>query len=184
MRRSTRRFTAVVALAATALFFVACDGDPDVKGGEKSGPDAKLVTRDARPLGPGDVSIMTEDRAIELALVGDSIVTGLGPAVLDKIRDKTDTGAVAGNGFGAGIEKMVKSTVATAMSKQLQYPLSGLQDVRYENGRLEFFSKDGSKMKIFEGSRDNGKPIAESFDAKDAQRFVDAVHARMASTKD
>ena len=141
-----------------------------------------MVPRDStRPLGPGDVRIVTESGDIELALIGDSIVTGLGPAAIDRVRDKTDTNAVSGNGLGASIEKMVKSTVASAISKQIQYPLSGVKDVRYENGKLQFSYKDGTNMKIFGNSTDRGKPVSESFHPEDAQRFVDAVHARMAA---
>lgn len=179
MGRATRRFLGVAIV--TPFVIAACHNDRRKDDPEMA--DAKMVARDTTPLRPGDIRIVTESGSIELALLGDSIVTGLGPAVLDKVRDKTDTNAVSGNGFGAGIEKMVKSTVASAMSQQLQYPLSSIKDVRYENGKLEFYYKDGTSMKIFENSKDRGKPVSESFRPEDAQRFVDAVHARMASAK-
>lgn len=167
---------------ATPFVVAACHGDRRKNDPEM--PDAKMVARDTtRTLGPGDIRIVTESGDIELALIGDSIVTGLGPALLDKVRDKTDTNGVSGNGLAAGIAKMVKSTVADAMSQQLLYPLASIKDVRYENGKLQFYYKDGTNLKIFDNSHDRGKPVSESFRPEDAQHFVDAVHARMASAK-
>lgn len=172
-----RRLLAVA--IATPFVVGACHGDRQKD--DASMPDAKMVARDTtRRLGPGDIRIVTESGNIELALIGDSIVTGLGPELLDKVRDKTDTNN-SGNGIGSGIAKMVKSTVADAMSQQLLYPLASIKDVRYENGKLQFYYKDGTNLKIFDNSHDGGKPVSESFRPEDAQRFVDAVHARMAS---
>jgi hypothetical protein len=73
---------------------------------------------------------------------------------------------------------MVKSTVAGAMSKQIQYPIASIQDVKYENGRLSFYGTNGSRMRIFEDKHDSHPDTSDSFRPEDAQRFIDAFHAK------
>jgi hypothetical protein len=129
------------------------------------------------PLGPGDVRIVTADSGIDLALIGDSISTGLSPYALDKVRRDTDTAKVTGTGFGASIEKMVKGAVAGAIGTRVAFPLSAVKDVRYEGGRLQF-EWAGTPVNLFEHSKVNGRPVLESFPPDDARRFVEAVRAR------
>jgi hypothetical protein len=143
-----------------------------------------FVSRDTtHPLAAGDVRIASVDTAIEVGVVGDSVVAGFGKRVLDQIKEKTDTSAVAGSGFGASIEKLVKSSVAGAMSKQIQYPISSIQDVKYENGRLQFYGTNGSRIRIFDDKRDTHRDSSDAFRPADAQRFIDAFHARKSAAK-
>jgi hypothetical protein len=143
---------------------------------------ASFRARDTtRTLGAGDVRITSTDQSIELSLVGDSIVTGFGPAMLDRIKAKTDTATVKGTGFGARIEKMVKSTVAGALSHQLVFPVRSVSDVRYENGRLEFYNANGSQMHLYESTKVDGKDASMTFAKDDADRFIAAFHARKAA---
>jgi hypothetical protein len=165
--------TLVVLVAAAA-----CHHDEKDDAGINIG-DASFPVRDTtRVLKAGDLRIATRDSSIELALVGDSIMTGLGKKVLDKIRHETDTTAAAGSGLGASIEKMVKNTVATTLSRELHYPIAAISDVRYEDGEMRFFAENGSRMRLFESSKVNGQPLSEAFNPDDARRFVDAFHAR------
>lgn len=168
---------------AMPIFVIGCG---DTKTRVTSGRDrsnATLATRDsARKLGPGDVLIVNADSSIELGLYGDSIVTGFGSKVMNEIRDKTDTATVSGNGFAASIEKMVKNSVASAMNHQITYAVADVKDVRFENGKLEFFWKDGSRMKLFENANVDKKPVSETFRSEDAQRFVAAFKARKAAS--
>jgi len=143
---------------------------------------ATLAPRDTiRALGPGDVRIATVDSTLELALVGDTIVTGLGTKVMDKIREKTDTSDLTGDGLSATIQRAVKGSVAKAMDHEIHYPIADISDVRFEDGGLRFYRTDGAKMHVFENSRVNGKNVAEAFRPEDAQRFISAFHARKAS---
>jgi hypothetical protein len=171
----TRRTLAAVMLAAP-LVVAACHHDrrADVQGG-------KFTKRDpTRPLGPGDIRIVNTDSSIELALIGDSIVGGLGRKALDEVRSNTDTSDVTGNGVAASIEKLVKGAVADALNQELVYPVSDVKDVRYENGRLEFYSNSGSRLRIFDNSHENGRRVSETFRPDDAERFVAAFRARKA----
>jgi hypothetical protein len=172
----TARRWAGVALVAAPLCIAAC-GDVRVSKDDRS--DATFATRDTnRTLRPGDVRIMNVDSSFELAVIGDSVVTGFGPKALEEIRKGTDTSAVTGTGFAANIEKMVKSTVAGAINKEIKYAVADIQSVRYENSKLEFTWKDGSAMRIFESSKKNGKAISETFPAAEANRFVAAFNAK------
>jgi hypothetical protein len=170
----------VVAALAASVVVVACHRDRAEKEGEMS--HATFAPRDTiRALGPGDVRIATVDSTLELALVGDSIVTGFGSKVMDKIREKTDTSDITGDGLGATIQRAVKGTVAKAMDHEIHYPIAEISDVRFEDGGLRFYRTDGHKMRAFENSHVNGRRVSESFRPEDAQRFIDAFRARKAS---
>jgi hypothetical protein len=176
--RSTRR--RIVAALAASVVIVACDHDRSEKQDEVA--HATFAPRDTtRTLGPGDVRIATTDSSLELALVGDSIVTGFGSRVMEKIREKTDTSDITGDGLGATIKRAVKGTVAKAMDHEIHYPIADISDVRFEDGGLRFYGADGRRMKVFENSRVNGRKVSESFSREDAQRFISAFRARKAS---
>lgn len=128
-------------------------------------------------LGPGDVRIVSADSGVDLALLGDSISAGLSAKSLEKVRRETDTTTVTGSGFGASIEKIVKSTVASAIGTRVSFPLSAVKDVRYEDGELKF-DWTAKPIHMFTASTSHGKPIMQSFRPEDAQRFVAAVRAR------
>jgi hypothetical protein len=177
--RSTNR-RLVAALAASVVVVAACHSDRSEKQDEIS--HATFAPRDTvRRLGPGDVRIATTDSTLELAIIGDSIVTGFGIKVLDKIREKTDTSDITGDGIGATLQRAVKGTVAKAMDHEIHYPIADISDVRFEDGGLRFYRADGGKMRVFENSHVNGRKISEAFSPRDAQRFISAFRARKAS---
>ena len=169
-------------VVAAPLVIAACDrGSTRVR--VSSGRDQSDATWSARNpnrhLGPGDVRVTNSDSSVEIAVIGDSIVAGLGPRVIAEIQKSTEP-RTAGNGFGASIEKMVQSTVASAIDKEIKYAIADVQDVRFEDGRLQFFWRDGSRMSIFASSRSNNRPSSETFSEADAQQFIAAFHARKA----
>lgn len=129
------------------------------------------------PLHEGDIRIVTADSGIDLALVGDTISTGLSPYALEKVRRETDTTTVQGTGMGASLEKLIKGKVAGAIGTRAGFPLSAIRDVRYESGALKF-DWVGKPVNLFTNTKVNGRPVLESFSPADAQRFVDAVRAR------
>jgi hypothetical protein len=141
--------------------------------------EAGVTFRDsAPPLGPGDVRIQNSDSSVQIAIVGNKVVGGLSPKTLDKVRRGTDTSAVSGNGLGATIERAVKSSVQSALSKQVEYPVAEINDVRYENGKLTFYWKDGKKMRLLENTHVDNHPVLETFRPDEANRFIQAFHAR------
>src|SRR5581483_9331140 len=109
-----KRLFGVALCAASTVAIAAWRGGHDVKINGAKVEDAQFVKRDStRPLGPGDIRIASQDSAMEIALIGDSLVAGLGSRVREKVHNDLDTSQVSGSGFSASIEKMVKSTVAS-----------------------------------------------------------------------
>ncbi|HKH93334.1 MAG TPA: hypothetical protein VKA54_16135 [Gemmatimonadaceae bacterium] len=180
-----RRFT--IAFAAVWLSSVACSGGDD--RGRDEHPPAESTSATATPamapasapaeeeaLPQGDIRIVTTNGGIDLALLGDSISSGLSPEALRKVKEETDTSHVQGTGFGADLEKMIKGTVQGAVGKRAAFPLSEVRAVRYDGERI-VFEWAGEPRKIFNAKID-GKPLLASFAPEDARRFVDAVNAR------
>lgn len=138
-----------------------------------------VASRRAEPerLREGDIRIVAPNGGIDLAMIGDTVSTGLAPQALEKVRLETDTTTVSGSGFGASIEKMVKRTVAGSIGTRVGVPLSAVRDVRYEGGAIRF-EWAGAPPSVFASVRINGRPLLESFSPADAEAFVAAVRAR------
>ena len=128
-------------------------------------------------LAEGDIRIVTTNGGIDLALIGDSISTGLSPQALQTVRAETDTASVSGTGLGSQIEKMVKGTVQGAVGKRIGFPLSDVREVRYDGQKL-VFEWAGEPRKLFDNTKIDGKPLLASFSPEDARRFAAAVNAK------
>lgn len=175
------RRMAIAGLAAMPFFLAACQGREskvEVNGAHLE--NGKLVRRDTtRALGAGDIRISSQDSSFDLALVGDSIVAGLGVRVRNKVAVDLDTSKVAGTGLGASIEKMVKGTVASALDHEFVFPVSDVSDVRAQNGGLTFYDKDGKEMNVFKSDKHNDN--SKTFSQSDADAFVATFKARKTS---
>jgi len=177
-----------IALAAVLIWSVACSSG-DERGRDEHPPaESASVTitpamapasapAEEEALPQGDIRIVTTNGGVDLALLGDSISSGLSPEALRKVKEETDTAKVQGTGFGADLEKMVKGTVQGAVGKRAAFPLSEVRAVRYDGERI-VFEWEGKPRDIFEKAKMDGKPLLASFAPDDARRFVDAVNAR------
>jgi hypothetical protein len=145
--------------------------------GSSASGGAAMAPEPADSLAEGDVRIVTTNGGIDLALIGDSISSGLSPQALRTVRAETDTTAVSGTGFGAQIEKMVKGTVQGAVGKRIGFPISDVREVRYDGEKL-VFEWTGEPRKLFDNTKIDGKPLLASFAPEDARRFAAAVNAR------
>jgi len=168
-----------------------CAGGSDAHGGGESSSAmdttsaahapasgaATMAPEHVDSLAEGDVRIVTTNGGIDLALIGDSISTGLSPQTLRTVRTETDTTAVSGTGFGAQIEKMVKGTVQGAVGKRIAFPISEVREVRYDGEKL-VFEWAGEPRKLLDNTKIDGKPLLASFTPEDARRFANAVNAR------
>lgn len=179
LAEGARRGAVCTAATIAALFAAAgCGRGHDVKVDGAEVHHAQFVARDStRQLGAGDIRIASQDSAIEVALIGDSVVAGFGARTRQEIKKDLDTAAVSGNGLGASIEKMVKHTVASALDHEIEFPLSQISDVQADNGRLIFFDAHGKRMNMFQGKNDRDSTV---FRSEDAQAFVTAFKARKA----
>jgi len=173
MRGSDWRVT--VTLLVAPLVLGACRGETGDNG--RSG--ASIVARDSsRPVGPKDIRIVSTDSAIELSLIGDSLITGLAANARAKVRAATDTASVTGTGLAAKLEKIVKSKVQTVLNMELAFPVSSVGDVRYNAGSLEFFDNNGKRMAELGGNRSNETSRKGVFSAPDAQAFTTVFRAK------
>ncbi|MEO8335229.1 MAG: hypothetical protein ABI664_09660 [bacterium] len=126
---------------------------------------------------PGDIRIASIDSGVDLALIGDTISGGLSAKTLAKVKHDIDTAAVKGTGMGAEIERMVKGTVASALTTRINVPVSAVRDVHYDGKRI-VFEWNGKPPRTFGSVKSDKKDVLESFSAEDAERFVAAVRAR------
>jgi hypothetical protein len=165
----TRTLAVLAAIAALS----GCRRDAD-----RAPEDVRLAGRDsALSLGAGDVAIVNTDSSVEMAVVGQNIVVRLSDKTMSRIRQETDTSAVRDSGIGGSIERLVKSTVRSALSRQVTYPISKVNDARYENGEIKLIV-DGRQPSLFTNTKVGGRRLMESFRPEDAERFVAAVNAR------
>jgi hypothetical protein len=56
--------------------------------------------------------------------------------------------------------------------------VSAVKDVRYRDGAIEF-ERNERPTRLFDQTTVNGKPFLASFAPEDAERFVDAVRAKI-----
>ena len=179
-------FTRWIVVAA-ALVAGACSSKPADRAKDEAPDGGVTIIKTRVPaaedsLGPGDVRIIATNGGIDLALIGDSVSSGLSPAALKKVHDETDTSKVSGTGFGASIEKMVKGTVQGAIGTRLSFPVSAVREARYDGEKIVFVW-EGEPRKLFENTKVDGKPLLASFSPEDSKRFVDAVNARKGKPK-
>jgi len=203
--RLLSRLLPITALTAVAALAAACSGsDYRVSGS----PDyaATTVPDSALVLGPGDLLIHNSDGTVDLALVHDTVWMKLSDSLLNSIQHDMDTSdAGTRSGFGASIAKMVKGTVGAALHTRIELPVADLDNVHYEDGALKFDYHDGAKPTMlilgkrkpvsFDDAKFNvshskhdvkystNKPVLETFNAPDAERFVAAVRAAKEQNK-
>lgn len=142
-------------------------------------PSASSAPAAPRTPRAGDLTIITTDSAVALSLEGDTVAMRLSDKVLaqarhdmEKDKDHRDSSA-----FGASIERMVKSTVSSALGTRITYALTDLDDVRYDGGAIKFDYRRRKHLMSFESVKPNKRPALESFEPVDARRFVAAVRA-------
>ncbi len=157
-------------------FLVGCGGHSD-DASENASVHISTTHAESAPLKDGDVRIDVQSGGVDLALIGDTISSGLSQTTIATAARETDSSTVKGTGFGASIEKMVKSSVQKGLGTRVGFPISDIKSAAYRDGKISFDFVDGHK-KVFDQAKINNKPLLESFSPADAQRFVDAVNAR------
>jgi hypothetical protein len=170
------RLFKIAVFAAGAFAVSACNVDVSRKSSVNG---VKFVKRDpARRLGPDDVRIASQDSALEFAIIGDSIVAGFGAKVRAKLDRDLDTTKVDHDGIGGSIEKLVKGTVAQALDHDMTLPVSEISDVRYEDGFIRFYDKNGNRVNWFDNSKHDRDDEKTRFSEHDADVFINAFRSR------
>lgn len=169
-----RRLLVPIAL----LILVACSGRDKKSGMDVSFGQAAAQTSAEEPLGPGDVRVTSTDGAVVLALVGDSVRFQLSDSLRNKVKQQIDSAADT-SGIAAMVTRSVSGIVSSAMGFVVRIPVQDIQDIRYEDGRIQFESKSGNSKFQMNG-RGNGGDDHGKFSEADGRRFVDAVKRRQA----
>jgi hypothetical protein len=146
------------------------------------------VQREAPPptesLAAGDMRIYSADSAVDLVLSGDNVLAGLSPKTVEKVKAemaKSRDGDTSG--FAGSISRVVKSSVAGAIGTHAVFPINEMRDIRYEDGRIVFDSKDGKQHDLFGNTKVDGNKVSNTFRPDDAQKFVEAVRAKIKSAE-
>jgi hypothetical protein len=132
-------------------------------------------------LAPGDMRIYNRDSSVDLILAGNSILAGLSPKTIAKVKDAVNEKTSGETtGIGGSIAQIVKSSVASAIGTHASYPLNEIRDIRYENNTIVFEWKNGDEHEMFRDTKVDGEKVSRTFAQEDAERFIAAVKDRMA----
>ncbi len=132
----------VVAALSIATGVAACSGGERSRASDSATKSVEAVPPSptsgaaSRPAGDS-VGIINRTGAVLLSVARDSVSMGFSPATIAKVRRETDTTG-SGSGFGAMIERTVKSGVQTMLSTRIMVPLADIENVRYEDGTIKF----------------------------------------------
>jgi hypothetical protein len=131
-------------------------------------------------LGPGDVRIYNADSSVDVVLQGDRLMTGLSPKTVAKVRDEMDKPDARDSvgSLGANISQLVKKTVAGAIGTHVVYQVADIRDIHFDAGQLRVEWVDGRHDQLFGSTRVDGEKASNTFRQDEAQRLIDAFHAR------
>jgi len=159
-------------LVPLALALAACGGnDGDRNAAVKvafDGDSARMPT-----LGPDDVLVTSNDGALIMAVVGDTVRMQLSDSLRNKVALDLDTSGAKSGGLGAAITKSVGKVVNNAMGFVVRVPVQDVQNLRYEDGRIKFDVRGGHVNMNTSGSGTDA-----TFTEADAKLFIDAVERR------
>jgi hypothetical protein len=110
----------------------------------------------------GKVTLLLSDRVVAFQL-SDRTVN----KVRRELRDKKEE---QDNWFAAAIVTAVAGTVSEFIDSSVECRIRDLKDVRFQDGRLVFISRDGRQ--IFDDVDVDDSDVCSSFSDSDARRFV------------
>lgn len=131
-------------------------------------------------LAPGDAVIFNQDSSVNLILRGDQLLAGLSPQMREKIqREIVQSTSDETTGFGAAVANVVRTTVASAIGTHAVYSLRDIRMIEVDDGQIVLVQNNGRRVELLGDVKSDDEEISRTFSPEDAQRFVDAVHARM-----
>jgi len=166
-----------LAALALPLALAACSfGDRD----EVAVSFAEGDTARAVQLGEGDVSVTSTDGAVILMLVGDTVRFQLSDSLRASVRTQVDSSVHEEAGaLGNLIGQSVGKIVGGAMGFVVRIPVQDIENVRYEDGRIQFESRGNTKFSMSGRGNEHGDgKNGARFSPEDGERFVEAVKAR------
>jgi hypothetical protein len=165
----------LVSLALASAVACSRGDDSDVN---VSFPKSGTVAAAEEPLGPGDVRVRSIDGTIVLAMIDDSVRFSLSDSLRNSVKQQIDSAADT-SGFAAMITRSVSGVVSSAMGFVVRVPVQDIENIRYEDGRIEFDSR-GKNGRFSMQGKGNGGDEHGRFTPEDGERFVAAVKRRQA----
>ena len=137
-------------------------------------------TARAVQLGEGDVSVTSTDGAVILMVVGDTVRMQLSDSLRASVKAQVDSSVEQDAGaIGGLIGRSVGQIVGGAMGFVVRVPVQEIENVRYEDGRIQFESKGNVNFSMSgRGNADGDRKNGARFSPEDGERFVAAVKAR------
>ena len=171
--RVIRAGLVVLAIVIAASWMIRKIPKPDHLRVEGAAPAAETFAA-------GDMQLFSEDSTVDVILAGDRISAGLSPMKLAEVRQEIEESTAKDTaGIGGSIAQIVKKTVADKLGMRVAYPLSQMQDIWYDDGRIMIRRLDGKESALLGDNVqvDGDKPAR--FPRAEAERFVAAVKARL-----
>ena len=158
------------------LLLVACTPDADAPPPDTASGtgDVDVSFSDEAPPGDEQLVITTREGDVDLGLTDEVLYFRLSPKKVDEIQDEIDAEVGGTDGLGRSIAEAVTGVVTDALRHAVHFPLEDVEEVRYEDGRLDITFVGEDEMPSIE--RD-GEPIEEAFAPEDAERFVETFEA-------
>jgi hypothetical protein len=130
--------------------------------------DSRTELGDRHELRDARTAITSQDRSVELMLIGDVIAMQLSDRALNQMesKKKKDTNL---------LEEILLAGVQVAVGKSIEYPVASIKSIDYANGALRIIGADGKP--VFTEVKVNGTDVMRDFARADAARFANAVRA-------
>ena len=157
-----------------ALGLSACTDDPNV---DISLGDDDTTFADAEVVyAPDDeFATLTENGVVKLGLTSDRVYFEVSEAVRETVDQEIASGMKESDSrIARSIEGAVRRGVQSAMSIDIDFDLDEIRDVDYVDGELVFDFADEGGQRTLRNIDIDDEPITRSFEAQDAQAFVDA----------
>ena len=136
-------------------------------------------------LAVGDLRIYNRDSTVNLILQGDRVLAGLSDKTVEKVRRELEASTADDTaGLGGSIAQIVKKTVSSSIGTHVVYPVRDMRDIEYRDGHIVITRRDGSSSQLFGSVKTDGESAGKTFPPEDAQRFVEAVRARIRARGD
>ena len=130
-------------------------------------------------LGPGDMQLLNADRTVDLILRDRTILAGLSPQTVERIRSRMrERGGGDSSGLGGMIATTVRNQVADKIGTHISYDIDDIRDIRLDGDRLVIEWKSGKEQELFESVKIDSKGDANHFIREEALRFIELVKAR------
>lgn len=133
---------------------------------------------------PGEIRILTSNRAAFMALRDDRLVAGMSDSLLQHIRGEMDRELAQSDarGVGATIGKAVVDKVSKLLGGEIEVPVRDIRDIKYDRDRIVIVYRNGKPdgiLTLETIKMDGDRTLLEQFSEADARRLVGAVKAKL-----